>query len=81
MGPIQDHAREHLVPTDKAIVMTRRSLAKAARNLEQGIEPPALDPESQRVRAAAVLLKRSIHAPEWAKQSLIDGLKQPVFTV
>jgi len=33
------------------------------------------------VRAAAVLLKRSIHAPEWAKQSLIDGLKQPVFTV
>jgi len=28
MGPIQDHAREHLVPTDKAIVMTRRSLAR-----------------------------------------------------
>jgi hypothetical protein len=44
MGPIQDHSREHLVPTDKAIVMARRSLAAAARNLEQGIEPPALDP-------------------------------------
>jgi hypothetical protein len=81
MGPIQDHSREHLVPTDKAIVMARRSLAKAARNLGQGIEPPALDPESQRVRAAAVLLERSVHAPDWAKQALLDGLKQPVFTV
>jgi len=81
MGPIQDHAREHLVPTDKAIVMTRRALAKAARNLAQGIEPPALDPESQRVRAASVLLERSVKAPEWAKTALVDGLNQPVFTL
>jgi phthalate 4,5-dioxygenase oxygenase subunit len=81
MGPIQDHSREHLVPTDKAIVMTRRSLARAARNLEQGIEPPALDPESQRVRAASVLLERSVKAPEWAKTALVDGLNQPVFTL
>ena len=81
MGPIQDHSREHLVPTDKAIVMTRRSLAKAARNLEQGIEPPALDPESQRVRAASVLLERSVKAPEWAKTALVDGLNQPVYTL
>jgi nitrite reductase/ring-hydroxylating ferredoxin subunit len=81
MGPIQDHSREHLVPTDKAIVMARRSLAAAARNLEQGIEPPALDPASQRVRAAAVLLKRSVKAPEWARTALVDGLKQPVFTL
>jgi phthalate 4,5-dioxygenase oxygenase subunit len=81
MGPIQDHSREHLVPTDKAIVMARRVLAAAARNLEQGIEPPALDPASQRVRAAAVLLDRSVKAPEWAKTELVDGLKQPVFTI
>jgi nitrite reductase/ring-hydroxylating ferredoxin subunit len=81
MGPIQDHSREHLVPTDKAIVMARRSLAAAARNLEQGIEPPALDPASQRVRAAAVLLNRSVKAPEWARTALVDGLKQPVFTL
>ena len=81
MGPIQDHARENLIPTDKAIVMARRSLAAAARKLEQGIEPPALDPASQRVRAAAVLLDRKIKAPEWAKQALVDGLKQPVFTL
>jgi phenylpropionate dioxygenase-like ring-hydroxylating dioxygenase large terminal subunit len=81
MGPIQDHANEHLIPTDKAISMARRSLVKAARNLAQGLEPPALDAASQRVRAAAVLLDRAVHAPDWAKDNLVDGLKQPVFTV
>ena len=81
MGPIQDRTREHLIPSDKAIVMARRMLERAARQLGQGIEPPALDGPSQRVRAAAVLLERSVHAPDWARTSLIDGLKQPVFTV
>ena len=81
MGPIQDHANEHLIPTDKAIVMARRMLERAARDLAQGIEPPALDASSQRVRAASVVLDRKIHAPEWAKGALLDGLKQPVFTI
>ena len=81
MGPIQNHANEHLIPTDKAIVMARRVLERAARDLRQGIEPPALAPASQRVRAASVLLDRKIHAPDWAKQALLDGLEQPVFTL
>jgi nitrite reductase/ring-hydroxylating ferredoxin subunit len=81
MGPIQDHAREHLIPTDKAISMARRMLERSARDLAQGIEPPALEAASQRVRAAAVLLERSVEAPQWAKTALVDGLKQPVFTL
>jgi nitrite reductase/ring-hydroxylating ferredoxin subunit len=81
MGPVQNHAGEHLIPTDKAIVMARRKLERAARDLAQGIEPPALDPAAQRVRAASVLLDRKIHAPDWAKGALLDGLKQPVFTI
>ncbi len=81
MGPIQDYANEHLIPTDKAIVMARRMLERAARDLGQGIEPPALDAASQRVRAAAVVLGRSMHAPEWAKDALLDGLEQPVYSV
>jgi len=81
MGPIQNHANEHLIPTDKAIVMARRMLERAARDLAQGLEPPALDPAAQRVRAASVLLDRKINAPEWAKTALLDGLKQPVFTL
>ena len=81
MGPIQDYAKEHLVSTDKPIAMARRMLARAARELQNGIEPPALDPASQRVRAASVLLDRKINAPEWAKTALLDGLEQPVFTI
>jgi nitrite reductase/ring-hydroxylating ferredoxin subunit len=81
MGPIQNHASEHLIPSDKAIVMARRMLERAARDLSQGIEPPALDPAAQRVRAASVLLDRKINAPDWAKTALLDGLKQPVFTL
>ncbi len=81
MGPIQDHSREHLVPTDRAIVDARRMLLNAARDLEQGVEPVALKGALQRVRSATVLLDCSIDAVEWAKDALIDDLKQPVFTV
>jgi nitrite reductase/ring-hydroxylating ferredoxin subunit len=81
MGTVQDHARENLIPTDKAIVMARRVLLAAVRNLEKGIEPPALAAASQRVRAAAVLLERSVRATDWAKIALLDGLKQPVYTL
>jgi hypothetical protein len=81
MGPIQDHSKEHLVATDKPISMARRMLFNAALNLSQGMEPPALDASVQRVRAASVLLDRKINAPEWAKTALLDGLKQPVFTL
>ncbi len=81
MGPVQNHANEHLIATDKAIVMARRMLERAARNLGQGIEPPALEAASQRVRAAAVLLDRSVKAQDWAKTSLVDGLKQPVYSL
>jgi nitrite reductase/ring-hydroxylating ferredoxin subunit len=81
MGPIQDHAREHLVPTDKGIVMARKMLYEAARGLAQGVEPPALDAAAQRVRSAAVMLARGEDPARWAKDSLRDGLDQPVVTV
>ena len=80
-GPITDRTKEHLGTLDRKIILVRRMLINAAKDLEKGIEPPALDPASQRVRAAAVLLDRKIKAPEWAKQALVDGLKQPVFTL
>jgi hypothetical protein len=61
--------------------MARRMLAAAARDLEKGIEPPALDAAAQRVRAASVLLERAVKAQEWAQQALSDSLKKPVYTV
>jgi len=81
MGPIQDHAREHLVPTDKGIVMARRMLYDAAIGLAKGVEPPALDAGAQRVRSAAVMLGRAEDPSAWARQSLRDGLDQPVVSV
>jgi len=80
MGPIQDYSKEHLVSTDKPIAMARRMLARAARALEQGVEPPALDSAAQRVRAASVLLDRGIKADGWAREAL-RSLETPVFTI
>ena len=81
MGAIQDLEREKLLPTDRAIVMARRMLLEAATNLQQGVEPPALNANKQRVRAAGVLLERSIKPQEWAHQHLADGLEEPVYSL
>jgi hypothetical protein len=43
MGPIQNRTREHLGTTDAAVIALRQMLAKAAIDVENGIEPPALD--------------------------------------
>jgi len=80
MGPLQDYSREHLVSTDKPIAMARRMLARVARDLANGVEPPALDAASQRVRAASVLLDRGVKAEQWAREAL-RSLQTPVFTV
>jgi phthalate 4,5-dioxygenase len=81
MGPIQDHAREILVPTDRAIMLARRILYRSAVELEKGLEPPALKAAAQRVRSASVILDRSIDVKEWAQKNLSDGLNQPVYTL
>jgi nitrite reductase/ring-hydroxylating ferredoxin subunit len=44
MGAIWDRTQEHLGTTDMAIIALRRHLITAAKKLELGIEPPALDP-------------------------------------
>jgi len=81
MGPIQNHANEKLLPTDRAIVMARRMLYEAATGLAEGAEPPALDADKQRVRAAGVLLDRAAKPQEWAREHLADGLAQPVYSI
>jgi phthalate 4,5-dioxygenase oxygenase subunit len=81
MGPIQDHENEKLLPSDRAIVMARRMLYEAALNLEQGIEPPALDSNKQRVRAAGVLLPIEHKPQDWAKAHLVDAKDQQVYSL
>lgn len=81
MGPIQNREAEHLLPTDKPIAMARRMLHEAALGLEQGNEPPALQGATQCVRAAGVLLDRSVSPLEWAQEHLTDSLEKPLYSV
>jgi phthalate 4,5-dioxygenase len=43
-GKIWDRSKEHLGTTDKSILTMRRILLKAAKDLANGVEPPATDP-------------------------------------
>ncbi len=64
MGFIADRPREHLVATDKGIVMTRRRLLDAAKALARGEAPPGLDPAAQRVRAMSRVAPRELPVEE-----------------
>jgi nitrite reductase/ring-hydroxylating ferredoxin subunit len=81
MGPIQDREAEHLLPTDRAIVMARRMLHDAVIGMEKGEQPPALDAAAQHVRSAGVLLDRSVNPVEWARAHLNNNLDKPIYTV
>ena len=81
MGTIQDLQREKLLPTDRGIMMARRMLHDAAVGLQQGLPPPALDANAQRVRAAGVLLPRDQKPQDWARQHLDDASDQPVYSI
>ena len=57
MGSIVDRSRETLVSTDKGVVLARRRLMRAAKELEEnGTVPPGVAPEHQRVRAVSIVL-------------------------
>ena len=43
MGKIYDRTQEHLGTTDKAVIRMRQILISAAKDIEKGIEPPAID--------------------------------------
>ncbi|OGA22709.1 MAG: (2Fe-2S)-binding protein [Betaproteobacteria bacterium RIFCSPLOWO2_02_FULL_65_24] len=74
MGPIQDRRREHLCPTDRGIVMTRRLLLQAAEANRAGKPVPGLDPEAQRVRSCSIELPRDQHFKDHARHGLFAPL-------
>ena len=81
MGVLQDRTQELLLPTDKAIVMARRMLEDAARGVEKGEQPPALDAKAQQVRAAGVLLPIGIDPKPWAKDKIQQVAGKPVYSI
>ena len=58
MGALYDRTEEHLASADVGLIQFRRQMLAAARSLEAGGEPPALDPAAFRVRQLSIVLPR-----------------------
>ena len=74
MGPLVDRTREHLGTTDKTVTAARLLLILATRTVQQGGEPPGLQPNHHRVRAIERVLSDGV---DW-KQSLEGELTAPL---
>src|SRR6185436_8144931 len=60
-GLIADRTREHLGPTDAAIIEFRRLILKAARDLAKGVEPAAAkNGDAYRVRGGSIVAERNL---------------------
>ncbi len=71
MGPIVDRVQENLVSTDNPIILARRKLLKAAKDLAAGKPVPGLQVVDQRVRSASFLLP----VKESFKEKTLDSVK------
>jgi len=72
MGPIVDRTKETLVSTDSGIIMARQKLLRAIKAFtEQGVVPPGVSLEHQRVRSAAVVLPPDQPFKDAAREALI----------
>ncbi len=82
MGPICDRTKEKLAPTDKGIMMARRMLLKAIKDLQQKNElPPGVDPDTHKVRSASVLLPRDGPYEDGAREAVLVRPGEPHATV
>ncbi|MCZ6874879.1 MAG: Rieske 2Fe-2S domain-containing protein [bacterium] len=71
MGRIVDRSKEHLGPADRAIIQTRRLLLQAVKTVQEGGQPPGLQPSYYSIRAVERELPgdadwRDVLLPEFA---------------
>lgn len=60
MGPIVDRTKENLVSTDNGIIMARKVLKRACVALrDQGVTPPGVSVEHQKIRSVSKLIPRN----------------------
>lgn len=65
-GIIADRTRENLVSADRAVLVMRQRLLRAARDLQAGKEPPeAMRPEAYNVRAMDIVVPKDA---DWRKE-------------
>ncbi len=72
MGPIQDRTKEHLVSSDRIIVMARRLLSDTALKLKEdhATVPRGIHPATQRVRSATVMLPTQARVLDEVKDAI-----------
>ncbi len=51
MGPLVDRSKEHLGPADRAVIQTRRLLLQAIKAVQDGGDPPGVQPTYYALRA------------------------------
>jgi hypothetical protein len=74
-GLIADRTREHLGPTDAAIIEFRRLVLRGARELRAGLEPPAArDAAGYRVRGGSIVADRRLSFAEVMVKRFGDAL-------
>ncbi len=71
MGRVQDRSREHLVSSDRVIVMARRRLLEATLALRGAQEPAGTGVAAQRVRSATTMLPAGTPVHDAVADSLI----------
>jgi phthalate 4,5-dioxygenase len=72
MGPIVDRTKETLVSTDSGIILARQRLLRAVKAFtEDGVVPPGVNLDHQRVRSAALLLPPDRPFEDAARDALI----------
>ena len=52
MGIVADRTKEHLGVSDTAIIQIRKTLLQALRAIDDGLDPPGLDPSSYQIRSS-----------------------------
>ena len=77
-GVVQDGSREHLPATDVPIVVARKVLMKAIRDLQEGREPANVIRDSKRnefpdIVATFGLIPAGMHWKDYAKQLVAEG--------
>jgi len=71
MGPVMNRVREHLGPSDVAIIVARRTLLAAARALrEHGATPPGLERVASRLALDSQFLPKRLTWEQVAQQAL-----------
>ena len=81
MGAISERTKEHLGTSDTMVIKTRQRLMHGAKELQEGIEPIAVDhPELYAIRSGGVILPKETDWLEGTEELRKAFVKHPGLT-